>query len=196
MASVKNLFKQLLLQLLFIVLTLNQISYNGNCQAFLNPERVEQIEEIIQGRDNAFYPPLNGNQYPNPIVFGLIISFGGNFDSSGAVAGVRVALDRINNDTNLLPGYSLHYALSDSQVTKIVHGIIFMTFNAKKRLLNFFYVLQCNRRRAIKALFSQVPYSEPKRIALVGGGCSVASEAIAEVSYHFNITQVRYSHHQ
>ena len=44
------------------------------------------------------------------------MSFGGNIDSSGAIPGVRVALDRINNDSNLLPGYSLHYALSDSQV--------------------------------------------------------------------------------
>ena len=49
-------------------------------------------------------------------MFGLIMSFGGNIDSSGAVPGVRVALDRINSDSSLLPGYSLHYALSDSQV--------------------------------------------------------------------------------
>ena len=48
------------------------------------------------------------------------MSFGGNIDSSGAVPGVRVALDRINNDTSLLPGYSLHYALSDSRVSLTV----------------------------------------------------------------------------
>ena len=104
------LFKQLLL----IVIALDQSCHNGSCQTFLNPERIEQTEEII--KDNVFYPPLNESQYPNPLVFGLIMSFGGNFDSSGAIAGVRVALDRINNDTNLLPGYTLHYALSDSQV--------------------------------------------------------------------------------
>ena len=71
-------------------------------------------DEII--RNNIFYPPLNTNADLKPLVFGLIMSFGGYLDSSDAVPGVRVALDRINNDTNILPGYSLHYALADSQV--------------------------------------------------------------------------------
>ena len=86
------------------------------CQEFLDPREINQIEKII--RANQFYPPLskfNGSQL-KPLVFGLIMSFGGNIDSSGAIPGVRVALDRINNDSNLLSGYSLHYALSDSQV--------------------------------------------------------------------------------
>ena len=78
------------------------------------------IDEVID--DNTFYPPLNESQGLSPLVFGLIMSFGGYFDSSGAVPGVRVALDRINNDTSLLLGYSLHYALSDSKVyTAILH---------------------------------------------------------------------------
>ena len=67
-----------------------------------------------------FYPPLEMNSSQSagkPLVFGLIMSFGGSFDSSGAVPGVRVALDRINNDPALLPGYTLHYALSDSRVS-------------------------------------------------------------------------------
>lgn len=49
---------------------------------------------------------------------------------------------------------------------------------------------QCHRPQAIRALFEQVPYSTPKRIALMGGGCSVASEPTAEISHHFNIMQV------
>jgi len=54
-----------------------------------------------------------------PLYFGLIQSLGGPqslFDGSGSVAGVKVALDRINKDTSILPGYTLHYTLSDSQV--------------------------------------------------------------------------------
>ena len=48
---------------------------------------------------------------------------------------------------------------------------------------------QCHRPQAIRALFKQVPYSTPKRTALMGGGCSVASEPTAEISHHFNIMQ-------
>ena len=52
-----------------------------------------------------------------PLFFSLITSFSENFDSSGVVPGVNVALDIINsNDSNLLNGYSLHYILSDSEV--------------------------------------------------------------------------------
>ena len=107
--------------LLLLLVIIVQSFYNGSCQTILDPERIEQTEEII--RDNMFYPPLSESRHPKPLVFGLIMSFGGNFDSSGAVPGVRVALDRINNDTSLLPGYTLHYALSDSQVysMKLMH---------------------------------------------------------------------------
>ena len=54
-----------------------------------------------------------------PLHFALIQSLGGplsQFDGSGSVAGVKVALDRINNDTSLLPGYTLHYTFADSKV--------------------------------------------------------------------------------
>ena len=69
------------------------------------------------------YDP-SGHIYPWPlpadrkaIFFSLIVSFGENFNSSGVVPGVNVALDIINsNDSNLLNGYSLHYILSDSKV--------------------------------------------------------------------------------
>ena len=82
---------------------------------FIDERRVKEIEDVIN--NYTFYPPLeNKTDRRTPIVFGLIVSFGGSFNSSGAVPGVRMALDQINNNTNLLPGYSLHYALSDSQV--------------------------------------------------------------------------------
>ena len=58
-------------------------------------------------------------QNRTPLYFALIQSLGGplsQFDGSGSIAGVKVALDRINNDTGLLPGYTLHYTFSDSKV--------------------------------------------------------------------------------
>lgn len=54
-----------------------------------------------------------------PLYFGLIQSLGGPsslYDGSGSVAGVKVALDRINNDSSVLPGYTLHYTFADSKV--------------------------------------------------------------------------------
>ena len=55
-----------------------------------------------------------------PLHFALIQSLGGQysqFDASGSLAGVKVALDWINNDSSLLPGYTLHYTVANSQVT-------------------------------------------------------------------------------
>ena len=60
-----------------------------------------------------------------PLHFGLIQSLGGplsQFDASGSVAGVKIALDRINNDSSLLPGYSLHYTFANSKVINTLHA--------------------------------------------------------------------------
>ena len=68
------------------------------------------------------YPdPSNASivQGRRPLYFALIQSLGGSgsqFDGSGSVAGVKVALDRINSDPSLLPGYTLHYTFADSKV--------------------------------------------------------------------------------
>ena len=51
-----------------------------------------------------------------PLFFGLTMSFGGSYISNGGVVAAQVALDQINSDASLLPGYTLHYILTDSQV--------------------------------------------------------------------------------
>ena len=97
----------------------------GNAEGFLDQEEIDRVQQVIE--NNRHYPALpNRSEYHSKaLVFGLIMSFGGNIDSSGAVSGVRVALDRINNDSSLLPGYTLHYALSDSRVRQIsVHSTV------------------------------------------------------------------------
>ena len=62
------------------------------------------------------YPPVDKNDTRTPLYFALLQSFGSELNGSGSVAGLQVALDRINNDPTLLPGYTLHYTLTDSQV--------------------------------------------------------------------------------
>lgn len=57
-----------------------------------------------------------------PLYFALIQSLGGplsQYDGSGGTAGVKVALDRINNDSTILPGYTLHYTFTNSRVSKL-----------------------------------------------------------------------------
>ena len=68
------------------------------------------------------YPSLDSNNTcPNkttPLYFGLIQSFSASqIDGSGTIAGINVALDEINSNCSLLPGYSLHYTVADSQVS-------------------------------------------------------------------------------
>ena len=53
----------------------------------------------------------------------------------------------------------------------------------------FFEHVQCNRTVAFSALFNQV-FVEPTKLALIGSGCSVATEPSAEISQFYNITQV------
>jgi len=73
------------------------------------------------------YPPANiseassscksGGNETCPLFIQLLMSFGGDFTSSGLVPGFQIALDQINSRQDLLPGYTLHYALLDSQVS-------------------------------------------------------------------------------
>ena len=51
-----------------------------------------------------------------PLYVALFMSFQGSFVSSGAIPGIQVALDQINSDRSILPGYTLHYTLMDSKV--------------------------------------------------------------------------------
>lgn len=53
-----------------------------------------------------------------PLFIGFLISFGGTYKSNGGLPGVQIALDEINRDPNMLPGYTLHYTLKDSNVSK------------------------------------------------------------------------------
>ena len=67
------------------------------------------------------YPPVNisTTDPSSHLFFALVQSFGGPYNGSGNVPAIKVALDRINNSTDILPNHTLHYTLTDSQVRKI-----------------------------------------------------------------------------
>ena len=45
-----------------------------------------------------------------------MLAFSGGFVSAPIAPGVQIALNLINEDESLLPGYTLHYTFSDSEV--------------------------------------------------------------------------------
>lgn len=56
-------------------------------------------------------------------------------------------------------------------------------------LFTFIQLLQCQHVRALDVFFDGIQ-TEPVEIAVVGCGCSVATEPVAEISHRWNIPQV------
>ncbi len=58
-------------------------------------------------------------------------------------------------------------------------------------IINYKLLLQCVRHIALDALFGQLLTSDGiQKLAVLGGGCSPATEPTAEVSHYWNLTQV------
>ncbi len=51
------------------------------------------------------------------------------------------------------------------------------------------FYMQCNRQTSHAAFFTQM-FQPPVKLGIIGAGCSVATEAVAEVAYYYNLTQV------
>lgn len=96
-------FASVLIIVLVSVPALQSLSYDPADYIEVYPDPTDP--EVLKGR--------------TPLHFALIQSLGGPFsqlDGTGSAVGVKVALDRINNDSSLLPGYTLHYTFGDSKV--------------------------------------------------------------------------------
>lgn len=92
--------------LVFLIVLLS--AHGVQCSLSYDPDDYIEVypdprnPEVLRGR--------------TPLYFSLIQAMTGPLATNGTVAGVKVALDRINNDSSLLPGYSLHYTLGDARV--------------------------------------------------------------------------------
>ena len=49
--------------------------------------------------------------------------------------------------------------------------------------------MQCTRKGALTTFFTHL-FEPPEEIAVIGAGCSVASEAVAEIVDYYNLTMV------
>ena len=91
----------------------------------------DDVTSYDPGPYKRVYPPANlsleqqscqpdaATNQTCPLYVALMMSFGGVYTSSGVIPAVEVALDQINLDPNMLPGYTLHYTLKDSQVNTV-----------------------------------------------------------------------------
>ena len=55
--------------------------------------------------------------------------------------------------------------------------------------------MQCHHVKALNEFFKGI-HSEPVKMAVVGCGCSVATEPVAEISHQWNISQVQIHDHK
>ena len=69
------------------------------------------------------------------------------------------------------------------------HWLIYITCKLCSYSILIFCLIQCNRTVSLRALHAQL-FNPPTKIASMGSGCSIATEASAEVSHFYNITQV------
>ena len=78
----------------------------------------EDSRPLCDGKVFRVYPPVTNES--TSLYFAFMQSFSGGYSSSGGIPGVMVALDEINTaNSSVLPGYTLHYALSDNAVRNL-----------------------------------------------------------------------------
>ena len=72
--------------------------------------------DVTRDQQSCVPDPAAGVDGTCPLYIALMMSFGGDFVSSGVIPGVQLAINQINSDPSILSGYTLHYTLLDTQV--------------------------------------------------------------------------------
>ena len=110
------------------MLTLNSCSAVGYCSLLLAIIVAMTAASIYNyGPYDHVYPYVDITQNRStcvvsenktcPLYIALMMSSGGDVDSRGVIPAVQMAIDQINSEPNMLPGYSLHYILKTTKVS-------------------------------------------------------------------------------
>ena len=92
-------------------------------QQYLGPyKEIYPYVDITRDQQSCVPDPAAGANGTCPLYIALMMSFGGDFVSSGVIPGVQLAINQINSDPSILPGYTLHYTLLDTQVAMYVNS--------------------------------------------------------------------------
>ncbi|XP_078359757.1 gamma-aminobutyric acid type B receptor subunit 1-like isoform X1 [Oculina patagonica] len=97
-------------------------------------------------------------------LFGIDTSRGG-WNSAGIIPAVQMAIDEINNSSEILKDYHLELLIKDSQ---------------------------CNVGEAVRRTLEYISSGKPK-IMFLGPGCSKAAMPVAEAIHYWNVVQIGFS---
>ncbi|XP_071835077.1 gamma-aminobutyric acid type B receptor subunit 1-like [Apostichopus japonicus] len=100
-----------------------------------------------------------------PLYIGGIFSMSGLWDGSGCLVAAELALEQINNRSDILPDYELKMLWNDSQ---------------------------CDASKSPRILFDHI-FNEPKKIILLGPPCSSGAMVVSSASVYWNLITVIYS---
>ena len=93
-----------------------QLGSPDNSQFFDGPY-IQVYPPVDLSQDQQSCSPQTSSTGTCPLFFAFIQSLGGIYDARGTIPGVQLAVDQINADPNLLPGYTLHFTLTNSNVS-------------------------------------------------------------------------------
>ncbi|GFN92404.1 guanylate cyclase [Plakobranchus ocellatus] len=108
--------------------------------------------------------PQNLREKPKIFLGGLFPLSGIGWADMGLIAAANLALDMVNEETDVLPNYSLEMIVNDTQ---------------------------CKHDRAM-GQFIAMHRRQPPMAGILGPGCSDAAERIASLSQHFHLLMVSY----
>ena len=136
-----------------------------------------------------FVTHVQAENETKPVYFSLIVSRGERVhNSSGVIPAIDIALEEIG-EQQTLPNYNLTYVTAQNSKA----GRLLLIQYCISISIFWLCYIQCTRTHSLDVFFKDIKNNQTK-IAVIGCGCSVATEPVAEISHQWNIPQVYILH--